>query len=257
MLVMKIQGGLGNQMFQWACARALSIKRKKSITLDLSSYIFDKKRRFQLNEFPCIKQIFEDGSISTLNYPHFLSISPIIDDFKTFDFPNSNLYLNGYWQSEIFFSDIEEQIRQDFDLTSFSYVADRFTDLHNCISMHIRRTDYLTTNGYHPVQTLEYYDEALKLCENYSNILIFSDDLAWCQKNINYERTIFVQNCNELETLYLMSKTKYNIIANSSFSWWGAWLNADSKRIIAPSLWFGKNSGLSSENIIPKNWIKL
>ena len=126
------------------------------------------------------------------------------------------------------------------------------------ISLHVRRTDYVTSNGFHPVQTVEYYNKAIETIGSYDQILVFSDDINWCKENLNYDNVLFVENQDNLEDMWLMSLCDHNIIANSSFSWWGAWLNQNKDKIvIAPKNWFGSQSNLNDLDIIPNNWVKI
>jgi hypothetical protein len=98
----------------------------------------------------------------------------------------------------------------------------------------------------------------LDIIGNYDQLLIFSDDIDWCKNNLQFKNMVFIENQNTFEDIWLMSLCKHNIIANSSFSWWGAWLNKKSDKIvIAPNDWFGPNSNLNTSNIVPQTWIKL
>jgi len=230
MIITKIQGGLGNQMFQYAYGRYLSEKFEMKLLIDKKFYEqnLSPKRYFLLNYFDGIDLDFDFDSI-----PKDMKIFRIDDNFKFKELENLDknfgYYFFGYWQSEKYF-----------------------------IDLHIRRTDYLTSNGYHPVQTIEYYKNALNLIGDYDNLFIFSDDIDWCKSNLNFKNMIFRENNSEIEDLFLMSYCKNNIIANSTFSWWAAWLNDNKdKKVIAPAKWFGNEANLNEENIIPASWIKI
>ena len=124
--------------------------------------------------------------------------------------------------------------------------------------MHIRRTDYVTSNGYHPVQSLDYYQNAIDLIGDYDNLYIFSDDINWCKDNLKFKNMIFRYGNSDIEDLFLMSMCANNIIANSTFSWWAAWLNErPDKRVISPSKWLGEQTNLNTNDIIPLDWIKI
>ena len=124
--------------------------------------------------------------------------------------------------------------------------------------MHIRRTDYVTSNGYHPVQSIEYYKNALDIIGGYESLYVFSDDINWCKSNLRFKDMTFVQNSEDIDDLWMMSLCKNNIIANSSFSWWGAWLNDNpNKKIISPKMWFGEQTNLNSDDISPISWVKI
>ena len=128
----------------------------------------------------------------------------------------------------------------------------------NNISIHIRRTDYVTSNGYHPVQSIEYYKQAIEIIGDYDNIFVFSDDINWCKENLKFDNMIFVDGNDDVEDMWLMSICNHNVIANSSFSWWGAWLNNNpDKKVIAPNNWFGSQTNLNTNDLIPNTWIKI
>ena len=257
MILMKIQGGLGNQMFQWACGRSLSIERHCSLIIDTSSFIADRKRSFRLPLFNKINQAIFTSEVFVLN-TSISGFTQITDDFKTFDFSRGEIHMNGYWQSELFFKNIKKVIEEDFNLINYEYILRKYPIIDRTISLHIRRGDYVTSNGYHPVQPLSYYEKALDIIGDWNKLLVFSDDIEWCKNNLNFDKVQFVEEANEFETLYLMSHVQDNIIANSSFSWWGAWLNKNpQKRVIAPNLWFGEISGICTDYIVPNTWIKI
>jgi hypothetical protein len=260
MIISKIQGGLGNQMFQYSYGRFLSMKYKTNLFLDREFYKFNQAnviRFFLLDKFTNLK--IEDLEKKYLNYP----IYPIVDNFAFREFeilPNRNYYLDGYWQSEKYFIDIQDQIRYDFSPSSTllnKLLKTTYIDS-NCVSVHIRRTDYIASNGYHPVQPVEYYRNALDVIGDYDHIFVFSDDIKWCRENLKFNNMTFVEGHSEIEDLYLMSLCKNNIIANSSFSWWGAWLNNNPfKKVIAPVNWFGTQTNLTDSDIIPNTWTKI
>jgi hypothetical protein len=256
MIITKIQGGLGNQLFQWAYGKSLSVKNNTELRLDLSFYqnqIGNTPRQFDLYNFPNITKL--NSVIDTNN-----SI-PVIDDFNYKEIKYNdhlNYYLNGYWQSEKYFLDISEIIKKELSIDDktnqnlLKYING------DTVSLHIRRTDYVTSNGYHPVLPIEYYNLALEIIEKYDTLLIFSDDINWCKENLSFKNMVFIENQTNIEDLWLMSLCKHNVIANSSFSWWGAWLNNNKDKIvIAPKIWFGDVTNLNQKNILPNNWLKL
>lgn len=256
MIITKLQGGLGNQLFQWGYGKSLAEKHKTELFLDVSFYdnqYGNTYRNFELFKFPNIKDINQ--------YTNKQNSIQIIDDFnyKIFDYENNNNYfLNGYWQSEKYFIDIKETIRKELSIGNETQEKLNKFIIGDCISLHIRRTDYITSNGFHPVLTMDYYNLALEKIKDYDNILIFSDDIEWCKKNLSFKNMIFIENNTNIEDLWLMSLCKHNIIANSSFSWWGAWLNENqSKIVVAPNDWFGAQTNLNNLDIIPDNWVKI
>jgi hypothetical protein len=256
MIITKLQGGLGNQLFQWAYGKYLSERFSTELSLDLSFY---------QNQFGNTPRTFELTNLPNLKVPERLSPSkPIVylnDDFtfKPIDYKsNHDYFLNGFWQSEKYFKSVSNLIKLELSPTE-----DKLNELSkkiegNSISLHIRRTDYLTSNGFHPTQTIQYYQDAIRLIGDYKNIYIFSDDIEWCKNNLTFKNTVFIEGQSNIEDLWLMSLCDNNVIANSSFSWWGAWLNNNpNKIVVAPKLWFGEHTGINSGDIIPENWIKI
>lgn len=256
MVITKIQGGLGNQMFQWAYGKALSIKHNTDLLLDVGYYSnqgIDTPRKFDLINFPNLT--YKQPQLENKN------IVQVNDNFYYSDLKydeNYNYFLNGFWQSEKYFIDIEEIIRKELAIDKETEEKLKNNIIGNCVSLHIRRTDYVTSNGYHPVLTMDYYHLALEIIENYDNVLIFSDDVEWCKNNLSFKNMVFIENNTNIEDLWLMSLCNHNIIANSSFSWWGAWLNNNTDKIvIAPKKWFGEYTNLNEKDIIPNKWLKI
>lgn len=255
MIISKIVGGIGNQMFQYAYGRFLSEKHNRELYLEISFYQYTPNRHFILN-------LFENTNINTSILLDNKQTLRIEDNFiyKNLEIENMyNYYLDGYWQSEKYFKEIEDIIKYEFSPSKNTLEKLQKVPLidKNIVSLHIRRTDYLSSNGYHPVQSLDYYTNALNMIEH-DYIFVFSDDIEWCRKNLPYKNMIFNSGLSDIEELHLMSMCKNNIIANSSFSWWGAWLNNNpNKIIISPSTWFGEKANLSSNDIISEGWIKI
>lgn len=263
MIVTKLQGGLANQLFQWAFGRHLSNTYNLELYNETSFY--DRyipgttKRKYSLSKFPNINTpVFNSNNLS--NGKSFLKVNDNFQ-FNKFNFDEKyNYYLDGYWQSEKYFFESMDLIKNELspDKNTFEKLKQTpFIDS-NVISIHVRRTDYLTSNGYHPVQSIDYYKKALEVIGNYDNLFIFSDDIQWCKSNFDFKNMYFIEGNDDVEDLWLMSLCKNNIIANSSFSWWGAWLNSNpGKKIIAPKNWFGDQTNLNENDIIPNNWIKI
>ena len=187
---------------------------------------------------------------------------------KTLKNNNQNIYLDGYWQNEKYFNDIEKVILKEFTLKNEFLIKNKklkeTIKNTNSISIHIRRSDYIKnkkTNEIHGVCTTDYYQKAIKkIIENNNNIhiFVFSDDILWAKNNLKFNFPIsFIVGNKDYEDLILMSLCKHNIIANSSFSWWGAWLNKNPKKIvIAPQRWFN-NLNKNKQNPIPQKWIRM
>jgi hypothetical protein len=261
MIVSKIQGGLANQIFQWAYGYSLSQDHGLDLYLDDSFFRGGCKgctpRTFDLKKFNKIKiKTFEGEATST-----FFSkkVYKITDNnfYSSLDLTSldGNLLLDGFWQSEKYFKKYEDEIVDLLDLQ----IDSKFNDLNfsGSCSVHIRRTDYLNSPNYHLNLTSDYYNKALEKINPKGNIFVFSDDIQWCKNSLKYPNMIFMEGNTNLEDLKLMSHCEDNIIANSSFSWWAAWLNKNkNKKVIAPSRWFGPE-GPSYRDILPNEWIQM
>ncbi|MFH1461878.1 MAG: alpha-1,2-fucosyltransferase [bacterium] len=285
MIITKLQGGLGNQMFQYAIGRFLAQKNKTELKLDLSFYCNkqnEPQRIYSLENFNIKENIATQKEIEDFEkyknksgwkhffYKSFFTNDSIYVKEKQFNFDPKvlktydNSYLDGYWQNEKYFKSIENIIRENFTLKN--KLPDNLQNIltkiknPNSISLHIRRGDYVNKENYN-VLPIEYYNEAIKIItEKNSDIhlFIFSDDIVWAKNNLNTEFPItFIYGNKDYQDLILMSLCKHNIIANSSFSWWGAWLNSNpNKIVIAPKKWFNKTE-INTEDLIPKSWIKI
>tara|TARA_R110000824_G_scaffold56198_5_gene154047 strand:- start:207 stop:986 length:780 start_codon:yes stop_codon:yes gene_type:complete len=259
MIISKMVGGLGNQMFQYAYAKNLSLVNNTDFYLDTSFYdnqIGVTPRTFTLNKFPNVSL---NLSLPTSMPP----LTTIKDNFlyNPNEIPKNNSFLDGYWQSEKYFKKSKNTIIKDFspNTTTIKTLITKYPQItNNTISLHIRRTDYLNSNGYHPVQTIDYYENAIDILGEYDNIFIFSDDVEWCKNNLSFDSMVFVEGNSDVEDLWLMSLCKNHIIVNSSFSWWGAYLNTSkNKKVIAPSNWFGLGVNIDTNDIVPDEWCRI
>ncbi len=275
-------GGLGNQLFQYALGKNLAIKNNTELRLDLSSFDDVNHRPFKLNKLNTtilkaqLKDIPYQVRMAKLKW-HRLIISKIFgsrlklrreDQFnfsqKVLNYKDGT-YLWGYWQCEKYFIEIKDIIKEEFRFIEnirpeldFIALSMRKSD---SVCLHIRRGDYVD-NLYHNTLTLDYYQKALSIVTkdlNNPKVFIFSDDMPWCVENlkIGFPHE-FISGNEDWEDLKLMTLCKHNIIANSSFGWWGAYLGIDKeKRVIAPKKWFSEKMGHNTDDLILKNWIKL
>jgi len=292
MIVSHILGGIGNQMFQYAAGRSLAIYLNDCYTLDLNDFDrytlhhgYELKRVFDVPAEPTspdelqsvlgfrrlslIKKILRRRQFSILRGRKFI-VEPYFNFWPKFFSLNSSSYLYGYWQSEKYFKLIEKVIRDDFSfkppLTEKNLLIANQIDQTNAISLHIRRGDYLTdvkTNRIMSVCDISYYERAISyMAAKVSNpvFYVFSDDMDWVKQSISITYPAVYVDHNRGEDSYvdmqLMSLCKHHIIANSSFSWWGAWLNPSAKKIVvAPSMWF--KNGNNDSDLIPEGWVRL
>ena len=167
--------------------------------------------------------------------------------------------LQGFFQSEKYFTFIEEEIKGDFVFNDdiLGPAMEAMSSFNNPVSLHVRRTDYVT-NTNHTALSLEYYKKALGAFPN-RQVLVFSDDPKWCfaQEMFNDDRFMISESGDNAVDLCLMTKCSGHIIANSSFSWWGAWL-ANSSKVIAPKQWFGEgNQDKNTNDLIPERWTRI
>ncbi len=285
MKIVKIKSGLGNQMFQYAFAKTLESLTGESVTIDLSQYKiehlhngFELARLFNIDLKEAPKETVEllstipDSFIKRIQRKFFTKPTHYIENETVF---NSNVfeiqsscYFEGYWQSEQYFYPIKNKI---IDLFEFKQPLNHSTERlcsqidDSTVSMHIRRGDYLLgMNRNLNLCTLDYYNAAVTLLQSYKSInkiIIFSDDIPWCKKNLEFKNIelIFVdwnKNEDSWQDMYLMSKCHHNIISNSSFSWWGAYLNQHwDKMVIAPAQWNKKQK--RNLRILPSDWTSL
>jgi len=180
-----------------------------------------------------------------------------------------NLGIIGYFQSEKYFSHCKDKIRKYFDPAPFvkEYANNIWKEIgikpenENITVIQVRRDDYLEKSDYHTVQTLEYYKEAMNIIQSKTSVyLIFCDQTAipWCKENFKGDNIIIAPQDHYFNDIYVMSQCSNYIIANSTFGWWGAWLNpSDKKTVIAPKNWFGPAAQLDDKDLIPEGWIRI
>lgn len=267
-------GGLGNQMFQYA----FYLQLKKRYPLDI--FLFDIERSQGCHNGFELDRIFHLGcQKNARNYRRIKRYCPgLLDGFRTVKQEHSLEYdkiimdsshllsrYDGFWQSEKYFSPIEQEVRKSFsfniDLLNYgTRTIAQEIEGEETVSVHIRRGDYIASS-YFGVCSIDYYKQAMSFISeklNNPTFIFFSDDIEWVKKSISCSNALFV-SCNHgadsWQDMYLMSKCKHNIIANSSFSWWGAWLNpTPHKIVITPKQWF---LSIDNYDIIPEKWIKL
>ncbi|MDP2365897.1 MAG: alpha-1,2-fucosyltransferase [Ignavibacteria bacterium] len=293
MIIVQLIGGLGNQMFQYAFARSLSLKRNIVFKLDITGFEKYKLHKYSLNKLNIIENIattndlkkIKTGEKSILSKllsfdrikPYFkrtmiLEKYPSIFDRNITHFKD-NSYFKGYWQNEKYFDEIKDLLLDEFTVKNPLHdknneIAEKITNC-NSVSIHLRRGDYVNDPIAQKILgtcTIDYYKKGIEYIlarVEKPHLFIFSDDIDWAKYNINFLATTTFVDHNSSETNYedlrLMYLCKHNIIANSSFSWWGAWLNRNkSKIIVAPQNWY-KNEELNSNSndLIPNNWIKI
>lgn len=276
MIYTRFHGRIGNQMFQYAAGRALSLRLGTGLVIDdrLARHkgegsiteVFDLA-----NDTAPMPPSKHDRPVAYTLWRH-LGRSPryLREKHLAFDpellKASDDTYLHGYWQSEKYFADTADQIRADF---AFPPATGRNAELAAeigetlSVSLHLRRGDYVG-NASHVICGQAYYDAALAALlpqlPDAPTIYVFSDEPDWARENLKLPDTPVIVDHNgdsPQDDMRLMSLCRHNIIANSSFSWWGAWLNQNPERIVmAPGQWFGKE-GLSNPDILPPDWHKV
>lgn len=291
MVTVLLSGGLGNQMFQYAAGKALAERLNTSLNVDL--YALNKKtkatsRYFELDVFG-----FDGAIVSTVKGKLFIKARPLIQRFRSFfrslgfysdtmailyqptiEKVRGNVYLSGYFQNEKYFEAYEAVIRRDFtfsnDLQGQNKILAEQIQSEQSVAVHIRRGDYISNQ--HASSNFvtcdkAYYDNAIahiKLQVENPVFYIFAEDFEWVKENISFaDSVVHYVDWNRGDDSYidmqLMSLCKHNVIANSSFSWWGAWLNTNPDKIVlAPKRWFQddwKNDLL--DDFYPQGWTKI
>jgi hypothetical protein len=252
-------GRLGNQMFQYATLYSVAKETGFQAILPIVPKTNNEYQNYVLDE------IFDNLSIknSEIKTPKYQfgekgvrfdpAIFSIVDDCN----------IHGYFQTEMYFSDCASDIRKEFSFNNSiqDKIEQKYGQILNnefVVSIHVRRGDYVRLQDTHPLCTVEYYSEAMKRFPNDTTFMVISDDQNWCKDNLSKisSRLLFSENNTGPEDMHLMTRCKGNIIANSSFSWWGAWLS-NNKQVVAPSKWYGEKTDLDSSDIIPDRWIKI
>ena len=292
MIVSNIIGGLGNQLFQYAAGRALSLRLGIPLKLDVDDFggyglhqgfeldrliaskielasEVDKQAVLGWQKGRVIRRVLKKSSLAFARNKNYI-VEPSFTYWSGINDLKDNIYLDGYWQSEKYFNEFVSTIRADFafklPLSAKNLeIASQISKV-NAISLHVRRGDYMSnkkTNSMHGVCSLDYYRNAIKnILKRVENpvFFVFSDDISWVESNLVIDaESVFIDHNFGIESyndMRLMSLCHHHIIANSSFSWWGAWLgNNKNKIVIAPKQWFAK--AINSNSITPSSWLRL
>lgn len=293
MVIVKIIGGLGNQLFQYAFGKAFEKKTGIKVFHDIEDFdVKYKLREISLQHFNITLNVADRKEIERLkslfnkilfkihcasnglfikesNLRYYVEKDALFHE-SVFSL-NHDLYLDGYWQSEKYFCEIKELVRSEFKIITppggLNLNTINKINNSNSVSLHVRRGDFITDPSAVKIYnncSMQYYDAAIEyMAERVTDPLffVFSDDIQWVKENMTNKYNLIFVDQNDADSSYedlrLMSLCKHNIIANSTFSWWGAWLNSNKNKIvISPEQWFINNSR-SSADLIPGNWITL
>lgn len=293
LIIAHVIGGLGNQMFQFAAGRALALEHSRALCLDVSGFEgYGLHQGFELQRvFGCEAPLASPDEVRTvLGWRGEVAIRRIVSkplfsfmrgksfvvephfhywaDIRTVP---ASVYLQGYWQSEKYFADATDMLRADFTFRQ-PVSKDNATwmdKIASCsaVSMHVRRGDYVSdarTYAAHGVCSLDYYRAAVSYVTERvekPEFFVFSDDISWARENLKIDYPCHYLDHNRGEESYndmrLMSLCRHHIIANSSFSWWGAWLNPRADKIVvAPKRWFASGTR-RLDDLFPEDWVTL
>jgi len=255
-----IIGRLGNQMFQYAALRGIADKHGYEFTIPESNFQ-DEWTDHQLFEVFNLPNLKHRGRVAD----RFIQERQFNYDPELVEQCPDDISLYGYFQTEKYFSHIADSIKEDFTFKRevVANCEEVMESIDNPIALHVRRTDYVEKSQDHPPCSLEYYEDALKKFDHKRPVVIFTDDIKWCkeQEIFKPDRFLVSETQDNIYDLCMMTMCDDYIIANSSFSWWGAWLskNPDSQ-VIAPKRWFGTTGYTAknnTEDIVPNRWIKI
>lgn len=249
-------GRHGNQMFQYAAVLGIARKIGTIPCCSLSNSFCTLPACFELGSVVDSQILYTD--LKTYSEPKF----GFNEEVFSFD-PNQTTNLSGYFQSEKYFKHIEDEVRKNFTFKEdvVEHSLGIFTTLHidpkQTLSIHIRRGDYTTLHDKHPVQTIDYYYEGLKILDldSNKNVLVVSDDPHWCMETFTDHNRFKFVSCHPFVDMCMMSMCSSHVIANSSFSWWAAWLSGN--KTVAPKTWFGPNGPDDWKDIYREEWVLL
>lgn len=287
MIVMRLCGGLGNQLFQYAVGRRLALANDSALVLDLDWYHRSPgnstPRRFELFRYPIVARVA--GPLDRYMFRVRASLAsrgihrsrrwtywrergqdfdPVVRSLT------GSVYLDGYWQCPDYFNDVAALLRREMSPKVAPAARDdevrRQIDSTNAISVHVRRGDYAANvhaASHHGTCSVAYYRSAIERLASVvdrPHFFVFSDEVDWAKTELSFPGPVTFVDHNGPESAFqdlrLMSLCQHHIIANSSFSWWGAWLNPySSKRVIAPRQWYA--DGRATPALTPAEWTRL
>jgi hypothetical protein len=278
MIVVQLMGGLGNQMFQYSAARALTLSINDGLFYDFDdSYPLAAREisvhKFNISANPAtreilkrikpakgfnrlIKKIFDDPDRYLYQEKEHYAYDPLFENI------NGDFYLRGFWQNLKYFEKIRSQLLIDFTISKesadYRNAQSYISKNSEIVSVHIRRGDYTNPNSNFSPLPFEYYFTAFQVINIIDKkIIYFTDDPLWVSKYFDLSNALIISdefNLSDAEEIVLMSKCKYNIIANSTFSWWGAWLNQRSDRtVIYPKNWMTDERAIIND-LFPDDW---
>lgn len=281
MIIISLSGGLGNQMFQYALGRALSLRNNCKLRIDTSWYnnipSSCTSREFELNNYNIVGKKHSNRILGMSKNNHLVkrllpeaacySEKSLIYDEKVLELSGHH-FLKGYWQSYKYFEGIRDKLINDFRLKygipdNVESLREEVISNNQSVSIHIRRGDMVhdrKTREYHGHCTIDYFQRAIALIEekfSSPHFYLFSDEIDWAMENFSYLNNKSFISCNlGIHDLEVMKHCHHNIISNSSFSWWAAWLNVNpDKIVICPLKWY--KTDISDVDLIPETWERI
>lgn len=270
MIYCNLKGGLGNMMFQILTTKSFAYDKGVDCSfpnlISLLNYLNSEKTyNPNLNhshEYLKFLTLFKN--LNTYPPHKEMKLFDFPFEYRHLDLPEDDFIINGFFQSEKYFKHNRDKILEWCEISSeikdiiekkYSHVLSKETT-----SIHVRRGDYVKFSNHHFVQNIDYFKNSIEVLKDITEIfVVFSDDIEWCKQNFIGNNFFFVENEKDYIEICFMSLCKNNIISNSSFSWWPAWLNNNkNKKVVGPVNWFGPNlSHTSDKDIIPSEWIKI
>jgi hypothetical protein len=289
MICIRFYGGLGNQMFQYAAGRALAVRHQTGLVMDLSALAKSMPnvtvRSFELGHFLHVGKLLDQNVLRYLPWLHRVpALLSLVSPWRVFvekgtawqpgfDKLRDQTCLIGYWQSHRYFSPINQKLANEFEpadaLSPMSQAVDRQIAATPSVAVHVRRGDYVSLASaakFHGTLPVAYYAAALRRISAQvagAHVFVFSDDPQWCQQNLPWDGAVTYVSHNTgadaWQDLVLMGRCKHHVIANSSFSWWGAWLGDQrwvdpGRYVIAPPIWFAGALKQHLQDRYPPHW---
>jgi len=251
-----LQGGLGNQMFQIGAAYALARLHGDQAVFNFDQCYTPLQGKLSSN--------YSNGFFRNFSHSALLTIEHVYHEsghaFQVIPY-KPNLQIRGYFQSEKYFAAYRDELSTKFCLPPENTANARHF-LENMpgttVAVHVRRGDYVRSPHVHPLCPVTYYQQALDLFGDEAAFVFISDEIQWVRERVRGSRVFYSPFEDELDDMALMIHSDHVVIANSSFSWWGAYLNRNpNKRIIAPRIWFGPAGPKDQDDIIPEGWLKI
>ena len=281
-VIVTLSGGLGNQMFQLAAGRALALREKANLSADITPLLRYGQRTYGLGDFQLGTHVRLQAGATLRRFSRLRRLARQIflgeQLFKEASFAydarilqaRAPVRIDGYFQTERYFAEAAAEIRADFmpraeKRAGINELAARLLPGQPTVSLHVRRGDYTdpAVMKVHGLIGTDYYERALQLIAEKSGsrvVCVFTDDPAWVRENLRLPpdaRFVSEHTKSAMEDLMLMSRCSHHITANSSFSWWGAWLNpSQEKVVVTPREWFRPDSRLDTRDLRPAGWLQ-